>query len=267
MLNENELKIVNETIEIIYSTTNLRELRKLFLKKLVNLIHFSFSDFNMGLINLDNSPKLIDPVVVSKYDKKFEENFMNLYETKYYKMDYVSWVFITPESLVYRESDLISEEVKNKSRFYQEYLKVYGLIHVAGIVIANNSKFLGAASFYKSEQAGDFNEKDLYLLNLFVPHLKRRFEIEEINNRKKTANRSYLLKYEYQLTDREMEIMGFLLYGYSNTEIGEKLTISVNTVKKHISNIFSKLGVSGRPQLVRFIITKGLIQFWDMDQY
>lgn len=267
MLKEKELEIVNEIIEMIYTTSNIKELRIQFLKKLALLIPFVFADFNIGLINLDHSPKLIDPVIVSKFDENFEKRFIHLYETKFYKMDYVNWVFMTPDSLVYRESDLINEKIKKKSRFYQEYLQEFGLIYVAGIVIANNSKLLGAVSLYKSEQGGDFSEKDLSILNLFVSHLKRRFESEDLKNNRKITTSSIKLKYEYQLTKREIEIMGLILYGYSNLEIEQRLKISVNTVKKHISNIFLKLGISGRPQLVRFIIKRDFISLWNPDDY
>ena len=60
----------------------------------------------------------------------------------------------------------------------------------------------------------------------------------------------------------EIEMVELLIYGYNN-KIVKILGISINTVKKHLSNIFSKLGISGRPQLVRFIIVNGLLDIWD----
>jgi hypothetical protein len=50
--------------------------------------------------------------------------------------DYVNWIFLSSESLVYRESDLINDEVRKKSPFYQQYLKVFDLVNIAGMVIA-----------------------------------------------------------------------------------------------------------------------------------
>lgn len=52
-----------------------------------------------------------------------------------------------------------------------------------------------------------------------------------------------------QLTEREKEIALLVKKGYSNREIGEKLFISETTVKKHMSNIFDKLGIANREQL------------------
>ncbi len=52
------------------------------------------------------------------------------------------------------------------------------------------------------------------------------------------------------LTPRELEIMRLIGKGYSNPEIASELVVSVNTIKKHTSNIYSKLGVSSRTQAI-----------------
>jgi len=52
------------------------------------------------------------------------------------------------------------------------------------------------------------------------------------------------------LTGREREVLGLLMDGASNDEIAHRLVISLNTVKKHVFNICSKLGVQSRTQAV-----------------
>lgn len=47
---------------------------------------------------------------------------------------------------------------------------------------------------------------------------------------------------------RELDVLLFLSHGYSNREIADQLSISDNTVKTHLKNIYSKLGVSNRTQ-------------------
>jgi DNA-binding CsgD family transcriptional regulator len=47
------------------------------------------------------------------------------------------------------------------------------------------------------------------------------------------------------LTPREREVLGLLATGLSNSEISRELVLSVRTVDRHISNIYSKLDVSG----------------------
>ncbi|MBI9100986.1 MAG: helix-turn-helix transcriptional regulator [Spirochaetales bacterium] len=49
---------------------------------------------------------------------------------------------------------------------------------------------------------------------------------------------------------REIEIISLVIKGQTNKEIGEELFISINTVKTHIKNIYAKLKVTNRIQLI-----------------
>lgn len=52
------------------------------------------------------------------------------------------------------------------------------------------------------------------------------------------------------LTEREMEVLHLISAGCSNLKIGEKLFLSENTIKTHVSNLFVKLDVKRRTQAV-----------------
>ena len=54
----------------------------------------------------------------------------------------------------------------------------------------------------------------------------------------------------WQLTDREMEVLSLMQAGLSNPAIAERLSISLNTVKTHMANIYDKAGVRGRVAVV-----------------
>jgi two-component system, NarL family, response regulator NreC len=62
-----------------------------------------------------------------------------------------------------------------------------------------------------------------------------------------------------ELTPREREVLTCIAEGYTNREIGEKLTISVKTVDRHRENIMHKLNMQSRVDLVKYAIEKGLI--------
>ena len=61
------------------------------------------------------------------------------------------------------------------------------------------------------------------------------------------------------LTGREEEILALVAAGLTNQEIAEKLIISIGTVKRHVSNIFGKLGASHRAQAVALANEMGLL--------
>lgn len=58
---------------------------------------------------------------------------------------------------------------------------------------------------------------------------------------------------ESKLTKREAEAMSLIYEGCSNPEIAERMSISVNTVKKHLQSVYIKVGVSTRMELVQFL--------------
>lgn len=53
-----------------------------------------------------------------------------------------------------------------------------------------------------------------------------------------------------ELTEREVEVLGLIAQGRTNEEIAHHLTLSLKTVRNHVSNIFSKLQVADRAQAV-----------------
>lgn len=64
----------------------------------------------------------------------------------------------------------------------------------------------------------------------------------------------------YDLTEREEEVLELMVEGLSNPDIAERLVVSRSTVKFHVSNILSKLGVSSRTEAVSMALREGLIE-------
>lgn len=65
---------------------------------------------------------------------------------------------------------------------------------------------------------------------------------------------------QYDLTERELEILALMADGLPNGEIAAKLIVSHSTVKFHVSNILSKLSVTTRTEAVAFALKNGLIK-------
>ncbi len=63
----------------------------------------------------------------------------------------------------------------------------------------------------------------------------------------------------FGLTPREMEVVGCIVEGCSNRDIAKQFGLSEETVKRHLSNIFDKTGVSTRLELAMFAIAHHLV--------
>lgn len=64
---------------------------------------------------------------------------------------------------------------------------------------------------------------------------------------------------KFGLTNRELDVVNAIVSGFTNREIGQKYSISEQTVKHHLRNIFDKTGVGNRLELALFAINHGLV--------
>lgn len=64
---------------------------------------------------------------------------------------------------------------------------------------------------------------------------------------------------KFGLTPRELEVVAAVVAGYTNKDIASKFSISEQTVKHHLTNIFDKLGVSSRLELALFATNHRLV--------
>ncbi len=61
------------------------------------------------------------------------------------------------------------------------------------------------------------------------------------------------------LTEREREVLTLMIEGLNNVQIAGRLTVSPSTIKSHVSNILSKLGVASRTEAVTLALRNGIV--------
>jgi two-component system, NarL family, nitrate/nitrite response regulator NarL len=82
---------------------------------------------------------------------------------------------------------------------------------------------------------------------------------DEAVARQRAQLEARLRKERFSLTRRELEIVAAVAAGESNKEIAERLAISKDTIKHHLSNVFDKTGVFSRVELAAFAMNHGLL--------
>ncbi len=70
----------------------------------------------------------------------------------------------------------------------------------------------------------------------------------------------------HPLSDREMEVLAYVVKGLSNKEIAASLGISHQTVKNHVTSILRKFSVEDRTQAVVYALKHGWVNLFDKDQ-
>lgn len=248
-IGEEKWNLINELVYQINAETSLFKLRKTFLVTVKSLINYDRGFFDLGY-KKDTTAIFFDPV-----SENMSEKYIDLYYNEYQFVDTMYWFFSQDQSDIYRESDFISKAMEASSVFYSEWLKPQDIHYSMGSKVMFNGTLYGSVNLWRSEAHGDFSDEEVQIMTIINKHLALRLYSQFPNGIKKNNENEYTetLAHLYHLTPRELEIIWEIYNGHSTKEIGELLYISDNTVKKHSHNIFQKMSVDSRTQLIKIV--------------
>lgn len=154
---------------------------------------------------------------------------------------------------VARTSEAVVLDCRNDPGFFAEdsYIAESNPGAIACIPLLLQGIPFGLVYIENSLLSGIFSSKQLQtlkLLSIQVAYAKKLQSYLEADSLQGYGFIDNLLVDD--LTEREIEVLRLIAQGYSNKEIGEHLSMTVNTVKTHIKNIYGKLLVSRRVQAV-----------------
>ncbi len=242
-LETNDFILLNNLIYKIYTMTDFEEMRYEVLSQLKLLIDFDSADFYLA--SKEEGKLLCKPVTFN-----CDDNLSELYE----KLDYSWGIVNSGKSLIYRETDIISDEARMETEYYQKVYKPNNWHYALQMVIAKKKTFLGAITFYRTIGKEDFQYDDIFVLDLLKDHLAYKLDAHSTFGdgvgEKLTVTETVS---KYDLTRREHTILSMLMNGNDSEKICDELVITPNTLKKHILNIYRKLGIKNRVQLFKMV--------------
>ena len=248
-LRENEWIMINDMLLELYSIDDSTYVKEKFLNLIRSIVPFDRASFTY----IDKQSKLLDMNKSVAVD--INEDELRNYNECYCKLDYIFNTFNYMKSLAYRDTDILDENKRKKTKFYQEFLLPMNVPFAGGLILVKDASLIGVITLFRSKEYGDLSDKDLFILDQFKDHLTN--ILYRLDHQTETisaiSSKKYKLIQEYKLSIREVEIIELIMDGLSNNEIGSRLMISTSTVKKHVYNIFTKLGIGSRSQLITYI--------------
>jgi DNA-binding CsgD family transcriptional regulator len=148
-----------------------------------------------------------------------------------------------------RMSDVVGRLRYRESPFYREYFQPVGLDHVLDLGLSTDRQRYRSIVLIRGRDDVDFSERDRAVLELLRPHLRAREARADLERQARHPDRtteSDAGETKSSLTAREREILRLVREGKTNTEIAGELWVSPSTVKKHLENVYDKLGVASR---------------------
>lgn len=241
-----EAQLISNITYKLHQETDELELRKVFLEMIPFLVKSKKLSF---FLSSKNDHRLLDCPIGCGW----HEGMLETYIDDLASYDYTNWMIINSKTEVYRETDYFTDEVREQSEYYKNAYIPNGIHFSAQMPLYYSGMFLGVVTLFRGKEEGDFSDKEIFILNLIKDHLSlalyRACSLEDDNlpivNVEKNME-------QYGLTNREVEVFRMILEGKPNEEIAETLFISTFTIRKHVSNIYKKLKVNSKSELLKF---------------
>lgn len=190
------------------------------------------------------------PAVVGEPVHHLEEFMSGIYDDD----PYFNGLYLKTVSHAFRDTDMIPEHIRKSSRIYRDIYEPEDSIYILRLLFACHGESIGEASLFKSSAQGDFSVRDVHIANLLAPHIA--LKLSDLLKREKEDSEKRddcNLLCEYNLTQREEQIIQLIVEGQQELAIANSLCISLSTVKKHVYNAYRKLDVGNRAQLLKLV--------------
>lgn len=242
-LETNDFMVLNNIIYKIYATSDEKEMRRVFLEQMKLVLDFDSAGFYLAS---DKEEGLLTGAVTYNCSDKDDMAFDEL--------SYGKGMLYGQKSIVCRGTDIVSDESRIQSDYYKRVYVPNGWHYSLQMVLCMEKNFLGVVTFYRTIGKENYYYDDIFVLDMLKDHLafrllqekKKRLYLDEKLTVSAAAEK-------YALTKRETMILRLLMEGFDNEQISGQLLISVNTLKKHILNIYRKLHLKNRVQLFKMI--------------
>ena len=251
MLRKNTFLIFNNLIAELYRCRTYADLGKHFLPMLKMLIPYHYASIMRKEEN--TTPiRLIDPICVPGEFIEAELAYM-----RYADDDYTGWLSCCRESTLFRESDLMGEQQRLRSSIYQKCYQKFDVYDSLQYGIVFRNKPLGVLSIFRCREDGPFSDNELFLVRMVGTHLNQQMSFLLDHACCRTAPVECdltAIAARYGLTARETQLLEMLTRFRENREIVDTLHVRESTLQKHYQNIFHKLGVTSRWEIMRLLL-------------
>jgi len=256
-ITEKQWKLINDIALSIHGIDDLTEMRKTFLTVFRALIPFDAASFYL---------QEGDNPYGSPLGLNLDEEDLNRYINHYSKIDPFSPLLemMADSQSVIKTSDYIAMTEVEDTEYFKSVLNVKKIRYSVMIPLLMNDNWLGCISLFRHDDKTDFNETEVEMAAVLKKHLQTRLRREKELRKKmeqcgpagehRELDKNAIV--QYGLTDRECEVIELTAQGLTDDEISEAMSISKNTLKKHIGNIYSKMAINSRIALLKAVSKK-----------
>ena len=245
----NDFLLYNEVLYRLHACRTMEELKPTLLGQLKLMIPYTYASFLSIQVDPETQELIHrDPFCQPRQFVAAERAWLGQID-----QSYSIWLSHAPESMVVRDSEILSGDNRFSAPSYRKIYLDYHIYDCMQMNITYAGQAMGRLAFYRTQADGLFTDREAFLLRTLSNHID--LACYHCTQRQAQAAQPARTLEEltqvYGLTRRETEILGLVFQDRNNEEILEQLHISKNTLLKHLQNLYRKCGVSSRWDLLK----------------
>lgn len=164
---------------------------------------------------------------------------------------------LNPERFAGRDDTVVTLDSQidphflKQTLYYQEFMVPHNHRYVADMFFRREGRIIAGITILREASMGNFRPQELDLLRQVQPFIE--FSLNATYLPQRDREREGVAA-TYGLTERELDVLEFVLRGGGNKEIAQRLSLGLATVKTHLHHIFRKVGVRTRSELVARVL-------------
>lgn len=274
MLTTSDYRKVLDIIDIAYATPNRAEMFQAVFEKLEEIIGISSSAYipwNACASNFQFQGNVVF---------RCSSQTLRVYLDHFSAIDpYVEngGHLANPLNTVVKVTDFMPASRYAETLYAREFAPLIPCFWEMNAMLGCQGDPIGGIALHRKRRERDFGERDRKIMNLLLPHLARALHHVELMEPITAAQQGGVilpeptngpnaaffktedngfskLLCEYALTVRQREIATLVCHGCSNREIAERLFICEQTVKDHLHDVFDKMKIHRRSELVAKVL-------------
>lgn len=250
-MEKNTFLMINNFISELYNWNSLSDIHETFFHHLNMIVPFSYVSLFLYDENADNEYHLAPPICFPSYFEEAEGHYLS-----HTQNDQLLWILHGKESTLIKESDVLDDEHRLTSTLYLDYYQKFNVYDNLQYTIVYNQKLYGVLTLFRTRSDLPFSSDDRFYLYAIGQHLNLALYklYENMQHPGATIHTLTMLQEKFELTPAEVKILEHLMNFEENKEIADVLGIRENTLQKHLQNLFRKINVSSKWELMGKIL-------------
>lgn len=177
--------------------------------------------------------------------------YLDEFNRKYLTADFFNVGKLVSCDEAFRDTDIFPDEERMQTDWYRDIYAKQGIHYALRCQLTRDKVLVSSIDLFRQIDDVDFSDKELHIIEVLSRHIS--LKLNQLLDADVHAVPATSLRVElatrYGLTTRECDVVLELAGGSLDADVAEKLCITPSTLKKHVHNIYHKMGIRNRTQL------------------